>query len=149
MSQRDLKSMLSITHLGALAVSGTTPIASDWVDLQGSDAVVLTLDTGTVTDAGTASGISVVMEESDTTADADATEVAAAEILGSLSDLTITADGDDDKLINGVGYVGNARYVRLKATGTTGSDAELIVRAITSCHSVQPPTFVGTSVAAT
>ena len=39
-------------------LSGATPAAGDWIDMQGWKSLTLSVSTGTVTDAGTASGFS-------------------------------------------------------------------------------------------
>ena len=39
-------------------LSGVTPAAGDWIDMQGWEAVTFSVSTGTVTDAGTTSGFS-------------------------------------------------------------------------------------------
>lgn len=149
MTQRDNISEAQMVDLGVVSLSGTTPAASAWVDTRGFDAAALYVMTNTVTDAGTADGFSFVMQESDTTAAADATTVATAEILGSLSDLTVTGNGDDNILVGGVGYVGNSRYVRLNGTGTTGTNATVRVMAVLSRPATGVPANVGSSVAAT
>lgn len=149
MAQRDGKNGMQIVHLGNLTLSGTTAAASDWVDTKGFNKVTFVPINNTVTDAGTASGYSFEVQESDTTAAADATAVADAELVGLESALTVTADGDDDTAAGSIGYVGNARYVRVRATGTTGTDADVSVVAILGDPSYEPPTVVGTSVAAT
>lgn len=112
-------------------LSGTTKASGDWIDMQGWQSLTFTVGTGTVTDAGTASGFSFQVEESDTTADADATAVADADLVGTEAALTVTADTDDDKLIGSIGYTGSKRYVRLTATGTTGTNA------VVNCHAVK------------
>jgi hypothetical protein len=104
-------------------LSGATPAAGDWIDMQGWQSLTFTVGTGTVTDAGTASGFAFEVQESDTTAAADATAVADADLIGTEAALTVTADGDDDKMIGSIGYRGSKRYVRLVATGTTGTNA--------------------------
>lgn len=149
MAQRDGKNGKVVTHLGNLTLSGTTPASSAWVDTRGVDAVTLVAVANTVTDAGAAAGFSFEMEESDTTAGGDATAVADADIVGDESDLTVTSDSADDTVAGGVGYVGSKRYVRLTATGTAATDADVSVMAISEMHNYEPKTFVGTSVAAT
>jgi Rieske Fe-S protein len=148
MNRDNLHSSQSVLA-GTMTLSGTTANSSDWVDTRGFDAARLAVITGAVTDAGTAAGFSFAMQESDTTANADATTVAADDILGSLADLTVTADGDDNKLIGAVGYVGGSRYVRLTATGTSGTDAVVNVFGTLDYPSRAATTFVGTGVAAT
>lgn len=110
-------------------LSGATPAAGDWIDMQGWEAVTFSVSTGTVTDAGTASGFAFEVQESDTTAAADATAVADADLIGLESDLTVTADTDDNTFVGTIGYRGGSRYVRIVATGTTGTDAAVTVHA--------------------
>lgn len=110
-------------------LSGTTPSAGDWIDMQGWEAVTFSVSTGTVTDAGTASGFAFEVQESDTTAAADATAVADADLIGLESALTVTSDDDDNVMVGSIGYRGSSRYVRIVATGTTGTDAAVTVHA--------------------
>lgn len=104
-------------------LSGTTAAEGDLIDLQGWGAVTISVSTGTVTDAGTASGFAFEVQESDTTADADFTAVADGDLIGAESDLTVTSDDDDNVFVGSIGYRGEKRYVRLVATGTTGTNA--------------------------
>jgi len=149
MPQRDGKNPIQPTHLGNLALSGVTPASSDWLDTRYMDAATLLVVANTVTDAGTASGFSFVVEESDTTADGDATAVADAELVGAESDLTVTSDSADDSVAGWIGYVGSKRYVRITATGTTNTDADVSVIGIACAMNYEPRTSAGTSVAAT
>ena len=150
MPNRDTKNSIQVVHLGNLTLSGTTAATSAWVDTRGFDSVTFVVVANTITDAGTASGgFTFDMEEGDTTASASATSVAAGEIIGSLDDLKVTDDNADDTVPGGVGYIGNKRYVRLKATGTTGTNADVSVLAVCAKAAAAPPTFVGTKVAAT
>lgn len=110
-------------------LSGATPAAGDWIDMQGWEALTFTVSTGTVTDAGTASGFAFEVQESDTTAAADATAVVDADLIGTEAALTVTSDDDDDKFIGSIGYRGEKRYVRIVATGTTGTNAAVTVHA--------------------
>lgn len=149
MSQRDGKSELQLVHLGNLELTGATPAASAWVDTREFDKVTLVVVANTVTDAGDATGITFEVEESDTTASSDATAVPSLELLGSEDDLAITLDGADDSIAGGIGYVGSQRYVRIVATGSTGTDADLSIVAVTGDAIYEPRDFVGASVAAT
>lgn len=147
MAYRDGLSGMQVVHLGNLTLSGATPAATDWVDTRGFDSVSFVAINNTVTDAGTTAGYSFELQESDTTADGDATAVAAGETLGSITD--VTSDSADDAVAGGIGYVGDARYARLEATGTTNTDADVTVIAILRNAHTEPPTLIGTSVAAT
>ena len=42
---------------------------------------------------------------------------------GTEAALTVTDDADDDTAIGSIGYIGTKRYLRVVATGTTGTDA--------------------------
>lgn len=150
MSNREMKNKTQVVHLGNLALSGTTPAASDWVDLRDADAVTFVPVMNTVTDAGTASGFSFEVQDSNDTADANAVAVADLELAGLESDMTVTSDAADDSLSATIGYLGNKRYARLEATGTTGTNADVSVIAILH-YLTRSPTGagVGTSVAAT
>lgn len=111
-------------------LSGTTASKGNIIDMQGFESLTYVAYTGIVTDAGTASGFSFEVQESDTTADADFTAVADADLLGLESALTVTDDTADEELIGSIGYIGGKRYVRIVATGTTGTDAVVVVAAI-------------------
>jgi hypothetical protein len=146
---RDGKSNLQIVHLGTLTLSGTTAAASAWVDTRGFDECTILLSTNTVTDAGTASGFTATGQHSDLTTAASAASIVAADTTDGTITVTVTADGDDNKDIGAVGYVGSKRYVRFNVVGTTGTDAAVVVRAILSNAARAPTTLIGTSVAAT
>lgn len=150
MSQRDGKSKLQLVHLGNLALSGTTPAASAWIDTRDFEEVTLVPIANTVTDAGTAlGGFTFEVQESNTTAAADATAVADLELTDLEATLQVTSDSADNTVVGGIGYLGSKRYVRLVATGTTGTDADVSVVAIASRATYEPRAFVGSSVAAT
>lgn len=106
-----------------LALSGTTPAATSALDMQDVDAVNIDIHTNTVTDAGTASGFSFEIQESDDTVGANFTAVADADLTNAESLLTVTADTDDDAYIGSIGYIGSKRYLRVVGTGTTGTNA--------------------------
>lgn len=149
MPNRESKSGMQGVHMGNLTLSGTTPASTAWFDTLGFDAVTLFMLNNTVTDAGTASGFSVVIQESDSTAAASATTVAAKDLQGAASDLTVTLDTADDVLAGGIGYKGSKRYVRATVTGTTGTDADVTFLGVGTMAAREPTTFIGTKVAAT
>ena len=130
-------------------LSGATPAAGDWIDMQGWKSLTLSVSTGTVTDAGTASGFSFEVQESDTTAAADATAVADADLIGLESALTVTDDNADNDFIGTIGYRGASRYVRVVATGTTGTDAEVAVHAVKRQGAVMGTATIDAGTAAT
>lgn len=130
-------------------LSGTTPSAGDWIDMQGWEGLTFTVSTGAVTDAGTASGFAFEVQESDTTVAADATAVADADLIGLESALTVTDDGDDNVFVGSIGYRGGKRYVRIVATGTTGTDAAVTVHARKDKGAVMGEASIDTGTAAT
>lgn len=130
-------------------LSGTTKAEGDWIDMQGWQSVTFSVGTGTVTDAGTASGFSFQVEEGDDTTDAGATAVADADLVGSESDLTVTSDDDDDKMIGSIGYIGSKRYVRMTAVGTTGTNAVVNVHAVKRMGSNMGSATIDSGTAAT
>lgn len=150
MAMFDTVNSSSWVLLGKLTLSGTSTVTTSLVDLQGYNACDLAFINATVTDAGTASGFTVKLQEADVTTGTSFTDVAAADAVNGTVTTTTTADTDDDKLTAVLGYVGNKRYVRASATGTTLSDAVVYVMARRSRSSVsRPNTIVGTATAAT
>ena len=107
-------------------LSGTTPAKGNLVLATDYDSVTFCLFTGTVTDAGvagTGNGIQFEIQESDDTADGNFTAVADADLFGTEAALEVILDTADDDAIGMIGYGGSKPYVRVVATGTTGTDA--------------------------
>jgi hypothetical protein len=146
---RDMLSNKQVVLLGTVTLSGTTPGATSWVDTRGFDAVTLMLATDTVTDAGATAGFTFTVQHSDTTVAGDAAAIVAADSVNGTIALSVTADGDDNKLIGGIGYKGSKRYVRMNGVGTTGTDATVKVYGILNVPHRAATTFVGSNVAAT
>ena len=146
---RDSINNMQAVFLGTVTVSGTTAAASSWVDTRGYDACTLLLKTNTVTNAGTAEGFTVTAQHGDDSTASGADVIDAADSVKGAISLTVTSDGDDDKLIGGIGYIGNKRYLRMNAVGTTASDATVDVYAMLGEPARAATTLVGTAVAAT
>ena len=149
MSKFDERNMREDVMGLSATLSGTTKAEGDWVDMQGFEGLTFVVATGTVTDAGTASGFSFTVEEGDDTTDTGATAVADADLIGLESALTVTVDADDDKLIGSIGYRGEKRFVRMTALGTTGTNAVISVTAYKTHGGVQGTATVQAVVAAT
>ena len=130
-------------------LSGTTPAKGNIVDMRGWESLTFTVSTGTVKDAGTNSGFAFQVQESDDTADANFTAVVDADLIGLESALTVTSDTADNDFIGSIGYRGNKRYVRIVATGTTGTDAYTAVHAIKRRGAVEHTATVAAKIAAT
>lgn len=146
---RDMISNTQMVHLGNVAVSGTTPATSAYVDLQGFGAATIVVVANTVTDAGTTAGFTVTLQESADTTGAAAATVPAAGTVGGANTITVTSDDADNTVAGAFGYRGAERYAGITVTGTTGSDADLSVYAILNKPAQAPTTFVGTAVART
>ena len=129
MAQFDMRNNAEFGLALSATLSGATAAAGKWIDMQGWEALTFSVSTGTVTDAGTTAGFAFEVQESDTTAAADATAVADADLIGTEAALTVTDDDADDTLVGSIGYRGSKRYVRIVATGTTGTDAAVTVHA--------------------
>lgn len=146
---RDMLNNKQVVHLGNLALSGTTPAASAWVDVRDFDACTIMVVNNTITDAGAAAGFTCTVQHSDTTAAADAAAIVAAESVDGNISVSVTADDADNTVAGGVGYKGSKRYVRVNAVGTTGTDADVSIIAVLNKPHRAATTFVGTKVAAT
>lgn len=146
---RDSIDNMQAVFLGTVTLTGVTPAASSWVDMRGFDACTILLKTNTVTDAGTAEGFTLTAQHGDDSTAAGAAAITAADSVTGAISLTVTADADDDKLIGGIGYNGNKRYLRLNGVGTTLTDATVDVYAVLGDASVEPTTLVGAAVSAT
>lgn len=148
MANVDKLSEKQIAHAGVLTLSGTTAQTTNVVDMSGFEALTFALQTGAVTDAGTASGFTVKMQESDTTVGADFTDVATGGAVNGATSLTVTSDDDDNVAVGLLGYIGIKRYVRLHAVGTTGTNAVISAVAIKECARYAPPTAAAANIAA-
>ena len=150
-----MRDMISNTQIirGALqTLSGTTPNNSALIDRRGFDALTVYLVNGTITDAGTASGYTMKLQHSDTTAAADFVDVPTAQLVANSdgdTTVTVTSDTADDTIGGGVGYVGGKRYVRTVTTGTTGTNAIVSTLACLGRPHRAPTTTVGATTAAT
>jgi hypothetical protein len=149
---RDMISNQTITRGAVQTLSGVTPNNSALFDRRGFDSLTLYLETGTVTDAGTASGFTMKLQHSDTTAAADFVDVPTAGLLPNSAGgttVTVTTDAANGLVAGGVGYAGGKRYVRAVITGTTGTDATVQVLGMLGKPHRAPTTTVGATTAAT
>src|SRR6056297_4027980 len=127
MAKFDMRNNAEFGLALSATLSGTTKAEGDWIDMQGWEGLTFSVSTGTVTDAGTTAGFSFQVEEGDTTADAHATAVADADLIGLESALTVTDDADDNVMVGSIGYRGSKRYVRMTAVGMTGAAAAVML----------------------
>lgn len=146
---RDMISNTQMVHLGNLTLSGTTPAASSYVDVRDYDACTIVVVSNTITDAGTTSGFTATLQESEDTAAASAGTVATSDTVGGANTVTVTSDTADNTIAGAIGYRGGERYVGVSVVGTTATDADVSVYAILNKPHRAPTTFVGTAVART
>ena len=144
---RDLTAILQFVRGAAQTLAGVTPNASAAFDVRGFDAVNFYLSTGTVTDAGTAAGFTMKLQESDALVGAGFTDVAALDLIG--ANLKVTLDTADNVTAGVQGYVGNKRYVRSVFTGTTLTDAVVWVNAVMGKPHRAPTVTIGATAATT
>ena len=123
MHKKDMRSETTTAFGISATLSGTTPASGNIVNVSDYQAATFLYQTGTVTDAGAAGGFTVEVQESDTTAAADFTAVADGDLVGAEADLAVTDDATDSVAIGSIGYIGTKQYVRVVATGTTGTNA--------------------------
>lgn len=95
----------------APAVQAAT-LKGDAVDLQGHGSALLAINTGVIVGAGV---FDVKMQESNTTTDADFTDVAADDLLGTLPGSLASST------VYRQGYIGSKRYVRAVITKQSGT----------------------------
>lgn len=146
---RDMLNNKQVVHLGNLTLSGTTPAASDYVDIRGFDAATIVVVSNTITDAGTAAGYTATLQESADTAAASAATVDTDEEVDGNVTLSETSDTADNSIMGGFGYKGSERYVGVSVVGTTGTDADVSVFAVLNVPHRAATAFEGTAVART
>lgn len=108
---KDLKNNISVKQLlEAKSLSaGTTKSA--WIDMAGVNGLVVAVNYGVFTPNTATAAVVAKLQESDTTADSDAEDVASADLIGSLAGVKV--DASDDQRSEWVGYKGSKRYVRV------------------------------------
>ena len=143
---RDNISGCHYVNLGTLTISGATTSTSGYLDTRGFDAASIVVVNGTITNAGTAAGFTVTLQES-----ADTTGAAAATATETVNGntVTVTNDAADDVVAGKMGYLGNKRYIGVTATGTLGTSAVITLLGALSLPSVGPASTSGTVVART
>lgn len=150
MAKFDTLNGASWVLLGKLTFSGTSTVTTSLIDMQGYDALDICVLNATINDAGTASGHTIKLQESDLTTAVSFTDVATINGVNSAVTVSTTLDADDDKIAGVLGYVGGKRYVRASGTGTTLSDGIVYVMGRRSRGGIaKPVTIIGAATAAT
>lgn len=122
MTTRDMKSNVSPAS-SVLPLARTETVTGSSVDLRGFDSAMAVLDIGTITD-GT---FTPKLQESDD--DSTFTDVGTDDLQGSFTAATSSADDG----VQAVGYLGDARYIRVVYTvsdlpSTGGTVGAVVVR---------------------
>jgi hypothetical protein len=108
---RDLASNIGVALALSPAVQAAT-IKGNAIDLLGFESAAIVINTGAIAGAG---DFTAKLQESDTTTDADFTDVAASARVGVLP-ASLTADGSFKQ-----GYIGFKRYIRVVLTKNGGT----------------------------
>jgi hypothetical protein len=146
---KDLANDIAIVPLLAPQDVANTDTASAWLDTQGFQSAVLEAIIGAITTPDSNSYLTPVAQESDTTADADAETVDAADLIGAFTKIDAASE---DNVVQKVGYIGNMRYIRIKfdfTDGDGGISAALVAANGILGHAGERPVTTPAAVAAT
>jgi len=127
---RDLFNNLEVSRaISPTRVTDNTAQVSQIIDMQGYDAMLFVILIGTLADANAT--FAVLVEDGDNSSLTDNAAVADAELRG--TEAAAAFEFDDDDEVRKIGYLGDARYVRLTVTpsGNTGN-ADLAAVALQS-----------------
>lgn len=109
---RDLYHNIAVVHLLDAQDIANTDKASDILDLAGFSGAVVSVNVGDVTTlTEDTNGVTPVLQESDTTADADFEDVDPDDILGAFA--LVDGVSAEEKSTQCVGYIGHKRYIRV------------------------------------
>lgn len=120
---RDLKNNISVKQLLEAKSLSAGAAASPWVDMANVNGLVFSLNYGVFVPNTAVAGVSAKLQESNTTAAADATDVDAADMIGAFAGVKV--DASDDQRTEWVGYNGSKRYVRVVVTVPAGATSLL------------------------
>lgn len=139
---KDLKNRVAVAHL-LDAQSINTDTTTDYVDLAGFNSAVVLVNLGSATFSD--ASIQPILQESDTTNDADFSDVDSADMIGSFS---AVSDANHDQCTQAVGYIGTKRYIRVKLDITGSLTIPVSVDAVLSDAVVEPASAPTTGTAA-
>jgi hypothetical protein len=143
---RDALSNIQEVKATNQTLSGATPNNSQAFDVRGFSRARFTLQTNTVTAAGT-TGFTIKLQHSDTLTAASFADVPASESLGTAP--VITSNNDDDIIGGSLSYLGSKRYVRAVVTGSTSTNAVVHVRSVLTTPAQAAVAPIGTALATT
>lgn len=117
MAKKDLYHNIGVVHLLDAKDITTNDTKSSILDLAGFEGALILVNFGAITTPDSNSYITPILQESDTTADADFEAVDSGDILGAFSKIDAATE---DQVTQVVGYVGNKRYIRVNLDITDG-----------------------------
>lgn len=117
MAKKDLYHNIGVVHLLDAKDITTNDTKSSILDLAGFEGALILVNFGAITTPDSNSYITPILQESDTTADADFEAVDSGDILGGFTKIDAATK---DQTTQVVGYVGNKRYVRVLLDITDG-----------------------------
>lgn len=130
MAFRDLYNNLGVVQLLTPQSINDTDTTSSLLDKRGFDSAAILVAIGNSTGLDADSTLEVFIQESDTTADADFTAVAVADLQRDTTGLSSATTAGlvgtlnlatEDQVTIKVGYLGSKRYIRAKLDFTTGT----------------------------
>lgn len=127
---RDLANNLGVVQVLAPQVLAATDTSAA-IDLIGFDSAAVVINTGAIVSSG---NFTAKLQESDTTTSGDFTDIAAADLIGSLPTALAAAS------VYRQGYIGNKRYVRLVTTKNSGTSIAVGAVVIKSHAASKPVT---------
>lgn len=120
---RDLHNTINVKRaISPVSVSDTTAQAGQWIDRAGFEALEFVIATGSIADADAT--FTVLVEDADTSNQADAAAVTDANLIG--TELLAGFQFDDDNETRKIGYQGLKRYVRLTITPVGNASAAVL-----------------------
>lgn len=123
MKNLDLHNKLAIVRaISPVSVDDNTAQVGQIIDRQGFTALEFAIAIGAVADVDAT--FTVLVEDGDDEALADAAAVADEQLLGTEAEASFQFDDDD--ATRKIGYVGNKRYVRLTITPANNASAALL-----------------------
>ena len=146
---RDLANDIALVQLLAPADQTNVDVVSAWLDTQDFQSAVLIANIGVITTPDANSYLTPVLQESDLTTEASATDVDTVDMIGAFTKIDAA---NEDNVIQKVGYIGNKRYVRVKFDFTDadgGISASLLAVTGILSHAGSRPVTTPAAVAAT
>jgi hypothetical protein len=128
MNMKDAYNGQTVVSALAPAVQAAT-IKGGAIDLRGYGSALVIINSGAIAAAG---DFGVKLQESDTTTDADFTDVAAADVIGALP-ASLTASTSFAQ-----SYIGKRRYIRVVATKNGGTSIAAGAVAVLGHRSIAP-----------